>query len=52
MMTLSAMGLREQAAYLSPVWARYSDILVERGEGVYLYDVEDGATWISPAASA
>lgn len=40
MMTLSATELREQAAYLSPVWARYSDILVERGEGVYLYDVE------------
>jgi 4-aminobutyrate aminotransferase len=34
------MALIEQAAYLSPVWARYSEILVERGEGVYLYDVE------------
>ncbi len=40
MTTPSAAGLLEQAAYLSPVWARYSDILVERGEGVYLYDVE------------
>jgi 4-aminobutyrate aminotransferase-like enzyme len=40
MTTIPAMALIEQTAYLSPVWARYSDILVERGEGVYLYDVE------------
>jgi 4-aminobutyrate aminotransferase len=40
MTTTPAMALLEQAAYLSPVWARYSEILVERGEGVYLYDVE------------
>jgi len=40
MTTIPAMALIEQAAYLSPVWARYSDIFVERGEGVYLYDVE------------
>jgi 4-aminobutyrate aminotransferase len=40
MTTIPAMALIEQAAYLSPVWARYSEILVERGEGVYLYDVE------------
>ena len=40
MTPIPAMALIEQAAYLSPVWARYSDIFVERGEGVYLYDVE------------
>ncbi len=40
MTTPSATDLLDQATYLSPVWARYSDILAERGEGVYLYDVE------------
>lgn len=27
-------------AHLSPVWYRYTDIVAERGEGVYLYDQE------------
>ncbi|MGQ9547742.1 MAG: aspartate aminotransferase family protein [Roseiflexus sp.] len=40
MITTQTTALLEQTAYLSPVWARYSDILAERGEGVYLYDVE------------
>lgn len=29
--------------HLSPVWHRYTDIVVERGEGCYLYDVEGNA---------
>jgi 4-aminobutyrate aminotransferase len=31
--------------YLSPVWARYTDILVERGEGAWLYAV-DGRSYL------
>jgi len=34
------MSLIENKQYLSPVWARYTDMLVERGEGACLYDVE------------
>src|SRR5215216_5888420 len=31
------MELLENKQYLSPVWARYTDIMVERGEGACLY---------------
>jgi 4-aminobutyrate aminotransferase len=31
--------------YLSPVWARYSDVLIERGEGACLY-AADGRTFL------
>jgi 4-aminobutyrate aminotransferase len=34
------MTLVENKQYLSPVWARYTDLLVERGEGACLYDSE------------
>ncbi len=34
------MSLQENAKFLAPVWARYTDILAERGEGAYLCDVE------------
>lgn len=40
MTATTATRLLEQAEHLSAVWARYSDIFVERGEGAYLYDVE------------
>jgi 4-aminobutyrate aminotransferase len=33
------MELIDNRQYLSPVWARYTDIMVERGEGACLYDV-------------
>ena len=35
------MSLADQKAHLSPVWARYNDIIVDRGEGVMLYG-DDG----------
>ncbi len=35
------MSLQEQTQHLSPVWARYSNIIVERGEGAVLY-TDDG----------
>jgi 4-aminobutyrate aminotransferase len=34
------MSLSDNQQYLSPVWARYTDILVERGEGACLYDTD------------
>jgi 4-aminobutyrate aminotransferase len=34
------MTLIDNQQYLSPVWARYTDILAERGEGACLYDAE------------
>ena len=34
------MSLLDNRRYLSPVWPRYTDILIERGEGVYLYDLD------------
>ena len=39
------MSLLENKSYLSPVWARYTDILVERGEGACLYAV-DGRSYL------
>jgi 4-aminobutyrate aminotransferase len=39
------MSLINQAQHLAPVWARYSSILAERGEGAYLYD-ETGRRWM------
>ncbi len=39
------MTLLENQQYLSPVWARYSDILVERGEGACLYSA-DGRSYL------
>ena len=39
------MSLVENAKYLSPVWARYTDILVERGEGACLY-AADGRSYL------
>jgi 4-aminobutyrate aminotransferase len=32
--------MTDATAYVSPVWYRYSDILAERGEGLYLFDTE------------
>jgi 4-aminobutyrate aminotransferase len=32
------MSLEQNTSLLSPVWARYTNIVVERGEGAYLYD--------------
>src|SRR5688500_11425078 len=40
-----AMSLQENTRYLALVWARYTDILAERGEGAYLYDV-DGRSYL------
>ncbi len=34
---------REAIRHLSPVWYRYTDLVVERGEGAYLYDREGKA---------
>jgi 4-aminobutyrate aminotransferase len=34
------VSLIENASHLAPVWARYSNILVERGEGPYLYTAD------------
>ena len=34
---------RESVGQLSPVWFRYTDLVVERGEGAYLYDREGKA---------
>ncbi len=28
----------DERAYLAPVWARYTDLVIERGEGIYLID--------------
>src|SRR4051812_976911 len=39
------MSLLENKSYLSPVWARYTDILIERGEGAYLY-ASDGRSYL------
>ena len=42
---------KENFEHLSPVWTHYSDVIVDHGEGTYLYS--DGWTkdsWISPAA--
>ena len=39
------MTLLEQQQHLSPVWARYTDILVERGEGACLY-AADGRSYL------
>src|SRR5215211_9280718 len=39
------MELIENKQFLSPVWARYSDILVERGEGACLYTA-DGRSYL------
>ncbi len=33
----------EAIRHLSPVWYRYTDLVVERGEGAYLYDREGNA---------
>lgn len=34
------MTLEANKSYLAPVWARYSDVLVERGQGPYIYAVD------------
>src|SRR5436190_3725413 len=34
------MALSDNQEYLSPVWARYTNILAERGEGACLYDAD------------
>ena len=34
------MALSDSIQYLSPVWARYTDLVVERGEGCYLYTTD------------
>ncbi|HEU5015482.1 MAG TPA: aminotransferase class III-fold pyridoxal phosphate-dependent enzyme [Roseiflexaceae bacterium] len=39
------MSLLDNTQYLSPVWARYNDILVERGAGAYLY-AADGRAYL------
>ena len=39
------MALLDNTQDLSPVWARYNDILVERGEGAYLY-AADGRRYL------
>jgi 4-aminobutyrate aminotransferase len=39
------MEVFENRAFLSPVWARYTDILVERGEGACLY-AADGRSYL------
>lgn len=39
------MTLLENQQHLSPVWARYTDILVERGEGACLY-AADGRSYL------
>jgi 4-aminobutyrate aminotransferase len=40
-----AMELIDNKQYLSPVWARYTDIMVERGEGACLY-ASDGRSYL------
>jgi len=40
-----AMELLENKQYLSPVWARYTDIMIERGEGACLY-ATDGRSYL------
>jgi 4-aminobutyrate aminotransferase len=39
------MTTQESFAHVSPVWTRYTDIIVERGEGCYLYD-ETGTRYL------
>jgi 4-aminobutyrate aminotransferase len=39
------MELLQNKQYLSPVWARYTDIMVERGEGACLY-ASDGRSYL------
>lgn len=34
------MSLQEQISHLSPVWGRYTNILVERAEGSYIYGTD------------
>src|SRR5437870_429419 len=39
------MSLLDNKQFLSPVWARYTDILIERGEGACLY-AADGRSYL------
>lgn len=39
------MDNSDSTAYVSPVWTRYTPILAERGEGIYLYD-QDGTRYM------
>jgi len=39
------MSLHEQTAHLSPVWARYSNIVADRAEGIMLYG-DDGRAYM------
>jgi 4-aminobutyrate aminotransferase len=39
------MALIDNKQYLSPIWARYTDIMVERGEGACLY-AADGRSYL------
>jgi 4-aminobutyrate aminotransferase len=39
------MDLTEALPFVSPVWTKYTPIVAERGEGVYLYD-QDGARYM------
>ena len=39
------MSLHQQTAHLSPVWARYSNIVADRAEGVMLYG-DDGREYM------
>ncbi|MCU0495586.1 MAG: aminotransferase class III-fold pyridoxal phosphate-dependent enzyme [Chloroflexaceae bacterium] len=39
------MSLFENTAHLAPVWARYTDVVVERAEGAYLYGT-DGSRYL------
>jgi 4-aminobutyrate aminotransferase len=39
------MSLQEQTKHLSPVWARYTNIVADRAEGVTLYG-DDGRTYM------
>lgn len=39
------MSLQEQTQHLSPVWARYTNIVADRAEGVYIYG-DDGRQYL------
>ena len=39
------MSYQESIPYISPIWPRYTDIVVEHGEGCYLYS-EDGSRYL------
>jgi len=52
MMPKQQLMSQDALSHLSPVWFRYTDFIVERGEAAGFTPRTALPTWISPAASA